>query len=113
MEKKAHHLLRGGRRETKYSHGFSSSEIQTLTSICETILPPIPLNSLQKNNKKIQNFHKVSGSQYPIPDEVCKQINSLSDLLFLVDIHKFRKRMMDKKPTFFFFSFPFIWGEFN
>ncbi|XP_015088330.1 long-chain-alcohol oxidase FAO1 [Solanum pennellii] len=72
MEKKAHHLLRGGRRETKYSHGFSSSEIQTLTSICETILPPIPLNSLQKNNKKIQNFHKVSGSQYPIPDEVAE-----------------------------------------
>ncbi|KAG5588205.1 hypothetical protein H5410_048639 [Solanum commersonii] len=72
MEKKAHPLLRGGRRETKYSHGFSSSEIETLTSICETILPPLPLNSLQENNKKIQNFHKVSGSQYPIPDEVAE-----------------------------------------
>lgn len=74
MEQKAHPLLRGGRRETKYSHGFSSSEMVTLTSICETILPPLPLNSVQKNDHKIQNFHEVSGSQYPIPDEVAEVV---------------------------------------
>ncbi|XP_055813733.1 long-chain-alcohol oxidase FAO1 [Solanum dulcamara] len=71
MEKKVHPLLKGGRRETKYSHGFSSSEMETLTSICETILPPLPLNSLQKNN---QNLHKVSASQYPIPHEVAEVV---------------------------------------
>ncbi|XP_060178658.1 long-chain-alcohol oxidase FAO1-like [Lycium barbarum] len=70
MEKKVHPLLRGGRRETRYSHGFSSSDMETLTSICETLLPPLPQNSLENNSHKIQYLHKASGSQYPIPDEV-------------------------------------------
>lgn len=67
MEKRGHPLLRGGRRETKYSHKFSSSQMETLSAISETFLP---LNSLQNNGQKIQCFHQVSGSQYPIPDEV-------------------------------------------
>lgn len=74
MEKKGHPLLIGGRRETKYSHGFSSSEMETLTTICETVLPPLPLNSLEKDNQKIQYFHEASGSQYPIPDEVAEVV---------------------------------------
>ncbi|KAK4356991.1 hypothetical protein RND71_022601 [Anisodus tanguticus] len=74
MEKKAHPLLRGGRRETKYTHGFSSSEMETLTTICETLIPPLPQNSLKKNSKKIQYLHRASGSQYPIPDEVAEVV---------------------------------------
>ncbi|OIS98887.1 PREDICTED: long-chain-alcohol oxidase FAO1 [Nicotiana attenuata] len=74
MEKKSHPLLRGGRRETKYSHGFSSSEMETLTSICETILPPLPQNEIpDKNSHNIQYLHKASASQYPIPDE-CAEV---------------------------------------
>ncbi|MCD7468723.1 long chain fatty acid oxidase [Datura stramonium] len=71
MEKKGHPLLRGGRRETKYSHGFSSSEMESLTAICETLLPPLPQNPLQDIN---QYLHKASGSQYPIPDEVAEVV---------------------------------------
>ncbi|CAN4120560.1 unnamed protein product [Withania somnifera] len=48
--------------------------METLTTLCETILPPLPLNSLEKNNHKIQYLHKASGSQYPIPDEVAEVI---------------------------------------
>ncbi|KAG8370448.1 hypothetical protein BUALT_Bualt14G0118000 [Buddleja alternifolia] len=76
-------LLKGGRRETKYSHGFSASDIETLTSICEVLLPPLPPKhnfheNFPKNdeddqsNKAIQSFYEASGSQYPIPDEVAE-----------------------------------------
>ncbi|EYU18303.1 hypothetical protein ABFS82_07G049400 [Erythranthe guttata] len=73
-----HPLLKGGRRETKYSHGFSSSQIQTLTSICEVLLPPTPLNNPHENinpqNDVVQAFYKASASQYPVPDEVAELV---------------------------------------
>ncbi|KAA8527788.1 hypothetical protein F0562_035343 [Nyssa sinensis] len=79
MGRECHPLLRGGRRDSKYTHGFSSSEMESLTSICEALLPPVPLNSLEvtdenegQTNKAVQSFHKASGSQYPVPDEVAE-----------------------------------------
>ncbi|KAL4578494.1 hypothetical protein LXL04_014617 [Taraxacum kok-saghyz] len=54
--------------------GFSSSELDTIASICDVILPPLPLNSLVgfDNNAKesIPSFSNASGSQYPIPNKV-------------------------------------------
>ncbi|KAL2506546.1 Long-chain-alcohol oxidase FAO3 [Abeliophyllum distichum] len=76
MGRNCHPLLKGGRRETKYSHGFSASDMETLTSICEVILPSLPLNSEEisakndQSKRAIQSFYNASGSQYPIPDEV-------------------------------------------
>ncbi|RAL38357.1 hypothetical protein DM860_002335 [Cuscuta australis] len=75
-----HPLLRGGRRDTKYSHGFSSSEMEALSSICEALLPPLPvINSshqercdLDATQESILHFCKASGSHYPIPDEVAE-----------------------------------------
>ncbi|KAK6161270.1 hypothetical protein DH2020_004651 [Rehmannia glutinosa] len=72
----------GGRRETKYSHGYSTSELETLATICEVLLPPIPLNSHHnypendddQSNKAIESFYKASGSQYPVPDEVAELV---------------------------------------
>ncbi|CAL5347464.1 unnamed protein product [Camellia sinensis] len=80
MERECHPLLRGGRRETKSSPGFSAAEMETLASVCETIIPPLPLNSLQvtekegHTNKAIQFFHKASGSQNPLPEKVAEII---------------------------------------
>lgn len=78
MERECDPLLRGGRRETKYSHGYSASELQTLTSICEVLIPPIPdhdQHNQQNNDESIQAFYRASASQYPVPDEVIKQTN--------------------------------------
>ncbi|KAF5950680.1 hypothetical protein HYC85_012673 [Camellia sinensis] len=81
MGRKCHPLLRGGRRETKYSHGFSAAQMESLASVCEAILPPLPFNSLdvaqnqaQTNKKSIQFFHKASGSHNPVPDEIAEMI---------------------------------------
>ncbi|PON34186.1 Long-chain-alcohol oxidase [Trema orientale] len=74
--KNSHHtLLRGGRRETSYSHGFSSAQIQSLAAICEALIPPLPLENLNNGNpvgKSLHSFYQASGSQYPIPDEVAQ-----------------------------------------
>lgn len=75
MGEECHPSLKGGRRETKYSHGLSSKELETLASICETFLPPLSLNHDPpekdgQSQKAIQSFYEASGSQYPIPDEV-------------------------------------------
>ncbi|KAI8011913.1 Long-chain-alcohol oxidase FAO1 [Camellia lanceoleosa] len=81
MGRECHPLLRGGRRETKYSHGFSAAQMESLASVCEAILPSLPFNSLdvaqsqaQTNKKSIQFFHKASGSHNPVPDEIAEMI---------------------------------------
>ncbi|XP_021800094.1 long-chain-alcohol oxidase FAO1 isoform X2 [Prunus avium] len=82
MRMECHPLLRGGRRSGergKYSHGFSSAEMQSLASVCEALLPALPLNDFcfegkeeQPTNKAVQSFQKASGAQTPIPDEVAE-----------------------------------------
>ncbi|CAK7327285.1 unnamed protein product [Dovyalis caffra] len=92
MRRESHPLLRGGRnRESKYSHGFSSAEMETLSSLCETILPSVsPITDLDgKQNqptKAVQAFYRASASQKPTPDEVAELImkRGLPAAVFLV-----------------------------
>lgn len=75
MRRESHPLLRGGRRGGKYKHAFSSAEMESLANICEALLPPLQLESLDtmENNptcKAVQFFWKSSGSQFSVPDEV-------------------------------------------
>ncbi|CAI9271261.1 unnamed protein product [Lactuca saligna] len=69
-----HPLLQGGRDEEYKTGSFSSSEMETISSICEVIVQPLPLSSLDGHEKKakesIQSFSTASGSQYPIPNKV-------------------------------------------
>ena len=68
-----HPLLRGGRREKGYSHGLTSSQMKEMAAICEALLPPSPLDSINKENPEnhtIVSFHEASGSNHPFPDEV-------------------------------------------
>lgn len=56
---KPHPLLKGGssrRREEEYSHGFSSSQIQSLSAICQTLIPPLP-----EVDDDVTNFCQSSG----------------------------------------------------
>ncbi|XP_076945298.1 long-chain-alcohol oxidase FAO2-like [Bidens hawaiensis] len=67
-----HPLLRGGRIHRKYFHGFSSSQIQSLASICETFIPPIP--PPPNTNQPVRAFYATSGSQPSVPHEVAEKI---------------------------------------
>jgi len=74
MRRECHPLLSGVRENSKYKHGFSVAEMKSLTSICEVVLPSLPMDdSLKKDDessKDVQSFFNISASMYPIPDEV-------------------------------------------
>ncbi|KAL1808576.1 hypothetical protein ACET3Z_025566 [Daucus carota] len=78
MGKDCHPLLKGGRRESKYTHGLTSSDMETLASLCEVFLPPIQQNSAhdienaEPSGEHIQSFLKASGSENLVPDEVAE-----------------------------------------
>lgn len=85
-----HPLLRdtGGSRGnniSKYRHGFSAAEMESLASICETVLPPLPLDSLKKIIRvedqaivnDVRSFWNTSASRYPIPHEVHTYIHDM------------------------------------
>uniref|UniRef100_A0A2P2QVL4 Long-chain-alcohol oxidase n=1 Tax=Rhizophora mucronata TaxID=61149 RepID=A0A2P2QVL4_RHIMU len=81
MEKRerCHPLLRGGRRVSSYSHGFSSWQMQSLAAMCETLIPPLAVDKeFPEDNDKLKaalySFYKTSGSCPPLPDEVAELI---------------------------------------
>ncbi|GFP83381.1 long-chain-alcohol oxidase fao1 [Phtheirospermum japonicum] len=107
MARESHPLLRGGRRETKYSHGYSASELQTLTSICEVFLPSITFNSnenypkqLDRSNKAVESFYKASGSQYPVPDEVAELVEKRGFLEAKILVRVMLKVLSTRLGTF-------------
>ncbi|KAL7612176.1 hypothetical protein Lser_V15G05993 [Lactuca serriola] len=73
-ERKCHPLLQGERDEYYKNGSFSSSEMATLSSICDVIVQPLPLNSLDDHGNKVEesirSFATASGSLYPIPNKV-------------------------------------------
>ncbi|MBA0640179.1 hypothetical protein Goklo_023143 [Gossypium klotzschianum] len=69
----AHPLLRGGRRKTTYTHGFSSAQTQSLAAICEALIPPLPLDSAHQASS-LDAFYKASGAEPPLPDEVAEMM---------------------------------------
>ncbi|KAK4848792.1 hypothetical protein QYF36_017392 [Acer negundo] len=90
-ESHPHPLLRGGRRESSYSHGYTSDQIQSLAAICETLIPPLPLETINKefsDDQTILSFYKASGSHPPIPDEVAELLvkRGLPKALYLVSL---------------------------
>ena len=61
---------------SSYSHGFSSSQMQVLTTILDAFIPSLPpsavtdeIRSLNRDDA-INSFYRASASQAPIPDEV-------------------------------------------
>ncbi|KAK1379767.1 Long-chain-alcohol oxidase [Heracleum sosnowskyi] len=80
MGKECHSLLKGRKRERKYNHRLSSSEIETLASICDVFLPSIPKDSVtfkgngDQTDEHIQSFLQASGSENYVPEEVAEII---------------------------------------
>ncbi|KAM0004147.1 putative long-chain-alcohol oxidase [Helianthus debilis subsp. tardiflorus] len=81
-ERECHPLLRGGERDEDYKNGsLCSSEMESLSSLCEVILQPLPLNSLdhahhgnKKKEESIHLFSTLSGSQHSVPKKVANLI---------------------------------------
>ncbi|KAM2702487.1 hypothetical protein EV2_004193 [Malus domestica] len=74
-ENSCHPLLRGGWRESKFSHGFSSAQIQSLAAICEALLPPLSPEDIPDEHHPLHSSsssYTASTSQPPIPDEVAE-----------------------------------------
>ncbi|KAA8550728.1 hypothetical protein F0562_002412 [Nyssa sinensis] len=64
------------------------SQIQSLSAICEALIPSLPLHVITKEhppNQAIHSFYKTSGSQSPIPDEIAELLvkRGLSEAVFL------------------------------
>ncbi|XP_027367488.1 long-chain-alcohol oxidase FAO1 [Abrus precatorius] len=94
MKGECHPLLRGGRRgEGKQKHKLSSAEMESLGSICETLLPPLQLEHFHtpKNNPKTKALHffwKASGSQFSVPDQIAEILmkRALKEAVILVRV---------------------------
>ncbi|KAK4482351.1 hypothetical protein RD792_009504 [Penstemon davidsonii] len=66
-----HPLLKGGCKKdvcSSYSHGFSSSQMQSLAAICQTLIPPLTLDQ-ELHNQAYYFFYSSSGF-----DEVAERI---------------------------------------
>ncbi|KAJ3680039.1 hypothetical protein LUZ60_016317 [Juncus effusus] len=92
-----HPLLRGGRKREKeaYSHGFSRAQIQSLSAICETIIPSVPMERCHVSSgkegppsKALEEFFLASGSDFNLPDEVAELLvkRGLNEAKILVRI---------------------------
>ncbi|KAI4349366.1 hypothetical protein L6164_009959 [Bauhinia variegata] len=86
-----HPLLRGGRREKAYRHGLCSTQMQAMAAICEALLPPLPLDAMNKEHPEDQAlsfFDQVSGSQPPFPDETAEFLykRGLREALFVMSL---------------------------
>ncbi|KAL5542313.1 hypothetical protein UlMin_010023 [Ulmus minor] len=94
MRRECHPLLKGKRRESKYNHGLSEAEMQSLASLCEVLMPPLPLmSSLQVKeeppSKAVQSFFEASGAQTPFPEEVAEKLKKRALIEGLVLVRMF------------------------
>ncbi|XP_077238827.1 long-chain fatty alcohol dehydrogenase family protein [Tasmannia lanceolata] len=61
-----HELLRGGR--TPYANGLSSRQMESLTAICDTLMPSIDVP--RNGNEDLYNFYRTSASMTGTPDRI-------------------------------------------
>lgn len=79
-------------KEKQYRHGFSSAQLESLASICEAVLPPLPSISMdgeeEEEDKALKSFLNSSASQSPIPDEVAEILakRAFREVVILVSI---------------------------
>ncbi|XP_057798155.1 long-chain-alcohol oxidase FAO2-like [Salvia miltiorrhiza] len=81
MEGRKRSLVSGGKLvvKPKYKHGLSSSQIHSLSAVCEALIPCIPtngnLNSNDTNGKLLHHSYYLSSASHPpFPDETAELI---------------------------------------
>ncbi|CAA0833398.1 Long-chain-alcohol oxidase FAO4B [Striga hermonthica] len=84
-ERGPHPLLKGGRKNgqsSSYSHGFSPSQIQSLTAICRTLIPSLQTGAVDVDNNN-DEFYQSSG-----PHEVAEFMmkRGVAEAVFIVRI---------------------------
>ncbi|KAL2540474.1 Long-chain-alcohol oxidase FAO4B [Abeliophyllum distichum] len=90
--RKSHPLLRGGGRLCRsYNHGFSSSQIQSLAAVCETLIPPLPVDNMSNgnlHNKALYSYYNSSASLPPFPDETAELLvkRAIPKAVFIVSL---------------------------
>lgn len=114
-----HPLLRGGNKrsdkDNSFKHGFSSSQIQTLTAMCETIIPSLPHTSVTQQilslhpQNSILSFFGNSASQPPIPDEVTFVTPPFSINVLIINSILFGKQIQRNSCYVIFLGFSDIW----
>jgi long-chain-alcohol oxidase len=90
--RRGHPLLRGKKREKgEYTHGFSQAQIQSLSAICATFIPSVPMEDIHVSNgkegppsKALQEFYTASGADFNIPDEV--PLIKISSIFFILGL---------------------------
>ncbi|KAG0486258.1 hypothetical protein HPP92_008353 [Vanilla planifolia] len=75
--RRGHPLLRGGMKKETYSHGFSRSQMEVLSAMCEAFIPALSAEEICSSdgkedtpNKHLIAFYAASACQSPVPDEV-------------------------------------------
>lgn len=95
--KQGHPLLKGKRRgiNEKYNHGFSISQMESLSAMCEAIVPSLAVDDVHVSTGKgdppskfVRDFYLSSARQSPIPEEVGELIvkRGVKEINYLVKI---------------------------
>ena len=82
-----HPLLRGRRRDGKYTHGLHPAQMEALRAMCGAFIPSLPAEEADAGGradppggKDLERFYLASAADSNIPDEVraCVRSNLLS-----------------------------------
>lgn len=77
-----HPLLRGWRREGKYTHGMHPAQMEALRAICGAFIPSMPAEEAAgaggradppPGGKDLERFYLASAADSTIPDEVLRR----------------------------------------
>ncbi|CAM0943609.1 unnamed protein product [Alopecurus aequalis] len=74
----SHPLLRGGgARKEPYTHGFSATQMMSLTAACGALVPSLPPDSHRPTDSQtVRDFFLASAAEPPIPDEVAQLMSA-------------------------------------
>uniref|UniRef100_A0ACD5ZGN6 Uncharacterized protein n=1 Tax=Avena sativa TaxID=4498 RepID=A0ACD5ZGN6_AVESA len=80
QRRQGHPLLRGGgARKGPYTHGFSATQMLSLTAACGALVPSLPPDGdhPEADSKAVRDFFLASAADPPVPDEVAQLMSAM------------------------------------